>query len=216
MEDAYILCNVIETFWWRKVTKVERWGPFAPFKFQMALAQLCKNTLACLCKQPNTSIAKEMNWFVVCWLRELISLVWTTSEAANPWVAQYQESKYAWIGLVMTTLVKVLMPSLVSTMLICQWKELNVVEGSACNCSCLTWKLTFCIMVAKVSQIISWVLVRSLPWTQCKKWIPIRSMGCVHTHQGMFAIEGWGSPSRIQSVVKKNGEIKRLGKLVKL
>jgi len=95
MEDAYILCNVIETFWWRKVTKVESWGPFAPFKFQMALAQLCKNTSTCSCKQPNTLIAKEMNWFVVCRLWELISLAWATSEATNSWVAQYQESKYA-------------------------------------------------------------------------------------------------------------------------
>jgi len=33
----------------------------------------------------------------------------------------------------MTTLVKVIMPSLVSTMSIRQWKELNVVEGSACE-----------------------------------------------------------------------------------
>jgi hypothetical protein len=37
MEDTCILCNVIETFWRRKVTKVEKWGPFVPFKLQMAL-----------------------------------------------------------------------------------------------------------------------------------------------------------------------------------
>jgi hypothetical protein len=28
-----------------------------------------------------------------------------------------------------------------------------------------------------------------------------RSMGCVHTHQRMPAIKGWGSPSHIQNVV---------------
>jgi hypothetical protein len=31
-------------------------------------------------------------------------------------------------------------------------------------------------------------------------------MGCVHTHQGMPTIEGWGSPSRIWSVVEKTRE----------
>jgi hypothetical protein len=62
------------------------------------------------------------------------------------------------------------------------------------------------LMVAKVSRIASWVPMRLFPWAQCKKWIPIESMGCVHTHWEMLPIEGWGSPSRIWSVVKKNGE----------
>ncbi len=31
-------------------------------------------------------------------------------------------------------------------------------------------------------------------------------MGCVHTHQNMQAIEGWGSPSHIRNVVQKIGE----------
>jgi hypothetical protein len=34
-------------------------------------------------------------------------------------------------------------------------------------------------------------------------------MGCVHTHQGMHAIERWGSPSRIRSVVQKTREDNR-------
>jgi hypothetical protein len=38
MENAYIFYNVIETFWWRKLTKVERWMFFIPFKLQMILA----------------------------------------------------------------------------------------------------------------------------------------------------------------------------------
>jgi hypothetical protein len=58
MEDVCIFCNVIETFWQRKMTKVERWGPFGTFKLQMALAQSCKNTSACLCKQPNTQLLR--------------------------------------------------------------------------------------------------------------------------------------------------------------
>jgi hypothetical protein len=36
MEDACILCNVIEIFWWKKVTKTKRGGPSGPLKFHMA------------------------------------------------------------------------------------------------------------------------------------------------------------------------------------
>jgi len=67
MEDtSCIFYNVIEIFWQRKVIKVERWGPFGPFKLQMALAKSCKNTLTCLCKQQNTLIKKGRNWLVGC------------------------------------------------------------------------------------------------------------------------------------------------------
>ncbi len=49
------------------------------------------------------------------------------------------------------------------------------------------------------------------------RWIPIGSMGCVHTHRWMLTIEGWGSPSPIQNVVEKIGKIiKKLGRLVEL
>jgi hypothetical protein len=34
-------------------------------------------------------------------------------------------------------------------------------------------------------------------------------MGCVHTHQRILAIKGWGSPSHIQNIVKKIGEVSR-------
>jgi hypothetical protein len=61
-------------------------------------------------------------------------------------------------------------------------------------------------MAAKVLQIASWVLMGLLPWTQRKRWIPIGSMGCVHTHQGMLVIEEWGSPSGIWSDVQRIGE----------
>jgi hypothetical protein len=69
-------------------------------------------------------------------------------------------------------------------------------------------------MAAKVLQITSWVLVHSLPWTQCKRCIPIGSMGCAHTYWTIFAIEGWGNPSRIQNVVEKIKEDNRkVGKI---
>jgi len=136
MEDACILCNVIENFWWKKMTKVERWRPFGPFELQMAFAQPCKNTLICLCKQPNTSIAKRRNWSVGCWLQYFFSLPSATSEVANLWIAQNQRSKSAYIGLAMTTLVKVWMSSLMSTMSTYRQKELIMVEGSAWNCFC--------------------------------------------------------------------------------
>jgi len=61
-------------------------------------------------------------------------------------------------------------------------------------------------MVAKVSQTASWVLICSLSWAQHKKWIPIGSMGCVHTYQGKPAIQGCGSLNHIQSIMEKIGE----------
>jgi hypothetical protein len=51
------------------------------------------------------------------------------------------------------------------------------------------WKPTSHEMATKVSQIASWVPMHLLPGAQCKRWILIGSMGCVHTHQGMPAIE---------------------------
>jgi hypothetical protein len=51
----------------------------------------------------------------------------------------------------MTTLAKVQMPSLVSTMLTHQREELNMDERSAFSCFCPMWKLTSCTMAAKVS-----------------------------------------------------------------
>jgi hypothetical protein len=50
----------------------------------------------------------------------------------------------------MTTLAKVQMPFLVSTMSIRRLKELNVVEGNTRNCSHPMWKPTFCVMTTKV------------------------------------------------------------------
>jgi hypothetical protein len=97
-------------------------------------------------------------------------------------------------------------------MLTRQWEELNVVEGSACNYFHPTWKPTSRVMATKVSQIAPWVLMCSLPWAQCKRWIPIKSMGCAH--RGMPTIEGWGSPSHVQSVASKIEEDNRkVGKI---
>ncbi len=45
MEDAYNVCNVIEIFPSRKVTKIEIGKPYVHFKLQMALTQLCKTHL---------------------------------------------------------------------------------------------------------------------------------------------------------------------------
>jgi len=62
MDNACGLCNVIEKFWQKKVTKTERGGPFGPFELQMTLTKLCKKTSACLCRCPNTSNDKGKNW----------------------------------------------------------------------------------------------------------------------------------------------------------
>jgi hypothetical protein len=68
------------------------------------------------------------------------------------------------------------------------------------------WKPTARTMATKVLQITSWDQMRSLPWAQCKKWIPIRSMGCVQTHRKMLTIEGRGNPNHIRNIIEKNKE----------
>jgi hypothetical protein len=75
----------------------------------------------------------------------------------------------------MTMSTKVQIPTLVNIMLTCQRKELKMAKGSTCNCSQTMCKPTSHAMVTKVPM-------RSLPWAQCKRWIPIGSMGCVHAH----------------------------------
>ncbi len=97
-------------------------------------------------------------------------------------------------------------PFLVNIMSIHWWEELNVADKNACNYYCPTWNLTSCAMAIKVSQTMSWVPLCSLPWVQCKRWIPIRSMGCVHTHWGRPAIERCDSLSYIQSTMETIGE----------
>jgi hypothetical protein len=37
-------------------------------------------------------------------------------------------------------------------------------------------------------------------------------MGCVHTHQGILAIEGWGNSNHVQSIVKITREDEKIGK----
>ncbi len=114
------------------------------------------------------------------------------------------------VGSTMTTWsIKVQIPFLVNTMSTHQQKELRVVKGSACSYFLPTWKLTCRIMAAKVSWTSSWVPMHSFPWMQHKKWIHVKLMGCVHTHQRGFAIEGCGNPSYVLSVMEKIGENNR-------
>jgi len=57
----------------------------------------------------------------------------------------------------------------------------------------------------------------SLPWVQCKRWIPIGSMGCVHTNQKISRNERSGSLTIFEILWKKLGKIiERLGRLVEL
>jgi hypothetical protein len=60
MEETCILCYMIESFWQRKVTKVEN-ESFVHFKLQMALAQSCKNTLhVCVSNQKLQLLREEL------------------------------------------------------------------------------------------------------------------------------------------------------------
>jgi len=122
-------------------------------------------------------------------------------------------SKFACIGSVMTTSPKVWIPYLVNSMSTHQWEEFKMAEINSCNFR-PTWKLTSRAMVTKVLQITSLVHVCSLGWAQRKKWMPIKLMGCVYTHQGKPTIEGCGSLSYIWSVVEKIKEDNRkVGKI---
>jgi hypothetical protein len=144
-------------------------------------------------------------------------LAWAILKATNLWVAQDQGSKSTHIGSVMTTLVKVLMPFLVNTMLTHWWKKLNVFEGSTWSCFHPMWELASCTMATKVSWIASWVHVCLLPWAQQKRWIPIKLMGCVHIHRGISIIEGWVVQIVFEVLWKRLGKlIKRLGIFFKL
>ncbi len=58
MEDVCTLCNIIEKIWWKKVIKTERGGFGNLFKFQITLAQACKNISTYLCKHPYIAIIK--------------------------------------------------------------------------------------------------------------------------------------------------------------
>ncbi len=72
-------------------------------------------------------------------------------------------------------------------------------------------------MTTKVSQTTSWVPMRSLPWVQHRRWTLVTSMGCVHMHPRILAIEGCGSLSHIKSIMEKdeenNQKLERLAEL---
>lgn len=67
----------------------------------------------------------------------------------------------------------------------------------------LTWKLASHAMEANVSQTISCILVCLLLWVHHKRWTPIRSIDCVHTHWGMPTIKRVWNPSHVQNVILK-------------
>jgi hypothetical protein len=138
-------------------------------------------------------------------------------EATNPWVVQDWGSRLTRVGLAMRTLFMVGIPFLV-TIMSTPWREkLIVAEGNTCNYFRPSWKPTFHAMVKKVLWTSSRVCVCSLPWVQLKRWIPIRSMGCVHTHWGRCIIEGCESQSHVRNIVEKIGEDnQKVGKLLEL
>ncbi len=74
-------------------------------------------------------------------------------ESSKSLIAQNWGSKSIRIGLAMTTLARVQMPFLVSTILICQQKqkELGMDEGSACSCYHPMWKPASCMMATNMS-----------------------------------------------------------------
>jgi hypothetical protein len=84
-----------------------------------------------------------------------------------------------------------------------------MVEGNTCNCFHPTWKSTSRTMVTKVLRIASWIVVHLLPRAQCKRWIPIGWMGCVHMHQKWLIIKRYSNPSHVRNTMEKTRENKR-------
>jgi len=117
MEDACNLCNVIEIFYLKKITNKKKGRPFSPFKLQMALAQLCKNTSTCLCRHPNISTGRidqqgvdydnSILWRESHWKQQIFR--WCKIEEVNLHV----------VGSAMTTSTKVIMLFLMNTMSTC-------------------------------------------------------------------------------------------------
>jgi hypothetical protein len=58
-------------------------------------------------------------------------------------------------------------------------------------------------MDVEVSHITSSFFIHSLSYKHHRRWTPLGSTSCVHMHQGRFAMEGWGNPSEVWSVVEK-------------
>jgi hypothetical protein len=61
---------------------------------------------------------------------------------------------------------------------------MSVAKGRTCSYFWPTWKPSFHAIITKMLQTASWVLMHSLPKAQHRRWIPIRSIGCVQTHRG--------------------------------
>jgi hypothetical protein len=82
-----------------------------------------------------------------------------------------------------------------------------MVEKNASNYFHPTWKLTFCTMVTKVLRTTSWILMWSLPWVQCTKWILIELIGCVHTHQMRLTIKDMTPLTTLKTLWRKPTKI---------
>ncbi len=77
--------------------------------------------------------------------------------------------------------------------------------------------LAYCTMATKVSQIASWLPVHLCHEHNIKGEYPLDQWGCVHTHQGMPTIEGWGNLNHVQSVGEKTKEDnQKAGKIIEL
>ncbi len=184
VNDACTFYSIIENFLWKNIIKTERGGDLLAFWSSKWHRHNLVRTHQFVCEDNQIpQLPKEGidQWGVDCnrsffgfelyWKQQILEL------------CKIGKNKSTYIGSSITTSTKVQIPYLVSTMLIRWRKELNVAEGSTCNCFCPVWKLAFHATEAKMCWTISWVLVHSLSWALCKRWIPIGLMGCVQTRE---------------------------------
>jgi hypothetical protein len=97
----------------------------------------------------------------------------------------------------MKTSAKVRMLSTNNTMLTCQCEE-SKGGGKTCVYSRTTWKFTPLVLEANVLWRTSWDAIRSLPWEQHNRWIPIGSKGWQQMQWVNLNCSGWGMPNMLR------------------
>lgn len=174
LKYTYNSWSVNEIFIWKRwlVLKV-----FPNLSSPCALALTCEKPLVCLYKQPIATTSKGRN-NLVFWVSISLTLflclgnLWSYETMCR----SYSKQKICMNGSTMMTSTKVW------TQVQCQcvvWRpkmfrwEKHIVAFRPCgNYFLLLWLHT--------SQTISCILVHSLPWAQCNKWIPNGLIDWIH------------------------------------
>ncbi len=78
-----------------------------------------------------------------------------------------------------------------------------MIEGNTCIYYHYTCKPSSQVMDVEVSHITSCFFIHSLSYKDHIRWTPLGSTGCVHMHQGRFAMEDGGILVKFEVLWKK-------------